>query len=60
MKSHGIENKNWNFIEAKDLKTLASRSNCILSTEKIERFSLPMPSVFDSINRDIKIFKNLV
>jgi len=60
MKSHGLENKNWNFIESKELKTLASRSNCVLSTEKIERYNLPMPDAIESINRDIKIFKNLV
>jgi dTDP-4-dehydrorhamnose reductase len=57
MKTHGIENKNWNFIDTNKLGTKANRSNCVLSTEKIEHYNLPLPNTLDSIERDIKIFK---
>lgn len=58
MKKNGIENKNWNFIDVKDLNTVANRSNCVLSTKKVEQFNLPFPNALESIERDIKIFKN--
>lgn len=57
MKKYNIENPNWNFIELKNLQTIANRSNCILDTKKIETFNLPMPNTLESIERDIRIFK---
>ena len=56
LKKNGIENKNWGFIQTKDLDTKANRSNCVLSTDKIERFNLPFPSAIQSIERDIAKF----
>ena len=60
MKKHGIENPKWNFIEVKDLNTVANRSNCVLSTDKLEQFNLSLPDTFSSIERDVKIFKGYV
>lgn len=57
LKANGIYNKNWNFIPVKDLKTKANRSNCVLSTEKINRYNLKLPNTLASIERDIKKFK---
>lgn len=60
MKKYGIENPNWKFIDVKDLNTVAKRSNCVLSTEKIESFNLPFPNSLESIERDIKVFRGYV
>jgi dTDP-4-dehydrorhamnose reductase len=60
LKNNGIENKNWNFIETSQLNTKAKRSNCVLSTKKIEKFNLSMPNSLESIERDVKIFKNFI
>lgn len=57
LKKNGLENKNWNFIETKNLNTKANRSNCVLSTEKIDRYNLPFPNSIESIERDIKKLK---
>ena len=56
LKKNGVENKNWDFIQTKDLDTKANRSNCVLSTDKIERFNLPFPNAMQSIERDIAKF----
>lgn len=60
LKSHGIENPKWNFIDVNQLDTVANRSNCVLSTSKIEKYNLPMPETIASLERDIKIFKNFI
>jgi len=60
MKKNGIENANWNFIETSKLNTKAKRSNCVLSTKKIEGINLPLPNSLESIERDVKIFKNFI
>jgi dTDP-4-dehydrorhamnose reductase len=57
MKKYGVENPNWNFIDVKDLNTVANRSNCILDTAKIQHYNLPLPNTLESIERDIKVFK---
>lgn len=57
MKKYGIENPNWKFIDVKDLNTLANRSNCVLSTEKLKKYNLLLPNTLESIERDIKIFR---
>jgi len=61
MKENGLNNPNWEFIETKDLNTVAKRSNCILSTDKIKVLGLELPDTISSIRRDIKILakKNL-
>lgn len=60
LKKNGIENKNWSFIETKDLNTKANRSNCVLSTEKIEKYNLPFPDAMQSIERDIVKLKGFL
>lgn len=60
LKKHDISNPDWNFIEVNQLDTVAKRSNCVLSTSKIESYNLPMPDTISSLERDIKIFKNFI
>lgn len=60
MKKYGIENPDWNFINLENLQTKANRSNCVLDTKKIETFNLPLPNTLESIERDIKIFKEFI
>lgn len=55
LKENGLENPNWKFIETKDLNTVAKRSNCVLSTDKIKQLGLELPETISSIQRDIKI-----
>lgn len=35
MKSYNIENKNWKFVDIKDINITAPRSNCVLSIDKL-------------------------
>jgi dTDP-4-dehydrorhamnose reductase len=60
MKSVGVVNPNWNFIPVDKLQTKAKRSNCVLSTKKIEKFHLEMPDTVKSLTRDINIFKQMI
>ena len=53
MRKQGINNPNWNFIDTANLKTQARRSNCVLSTDKIRAYNLQLPSVHESLERDI-------
>jgi 3,5-epimerase/4-reductase len=53
LEKHGLKNPNWKFIELKDLNTVANRSNCVLSTDKIAKLGLELPSTRDSLVRDI-------
>jgi dTDP-4-dehydrorhamnose reductase len=46
-------NKNWKFVEIKDLNLKANRSNCILSDEKITSMNLKLPNVIESLERCI-------
>jgi 3,5-epimerase/4-reductase len=55
LKENGLNNPNWNFIETKDLNTVAKRSNCVLGTDKIKNLGLELPNALDSIERDVKI-----
>lgn len=36
MKSYNIENKNWEFVDIKDINITAPRSNCVLSIDKLK------------------------
>ncbi len=53
LEKHRLKNPNWKFIELKDLNTVANRSNCVLSTDKIAKLGLELPSTRDSLVRDI-------
>lgn len=55
LKENGLQNHNWKFIETEDLDTVAKRSNCILSTNKIKTLGLELPDTISSIRRDIEI-----
>ena len=37
MKKHGLYNTNWEWVHFEELNTKANRSNCVLSTEKLEK-----------------------
>jgi dTDP-4-dehydrorhamnose reductase len=54
LKKYNNNNPNWSFIETKDLNTVAQRSNCVLSTNKIESLGLQLPNALESLERDIK------
>ena len=55
LKDNKIINPNWRFIELKDLNTKANRSNCVLSTSKIDNLGLQLPETRASLLRDISI-----
>lgn len=55
LKKNGLNNPEWHFIKTKDLNTVAKRSNCVLSTDKIKNLGLELPNALDSIERDVKI-----
>jgi dTDP-4-dehydrorhamnose reductase len=52
LEKHGLKNPNWKFIELKDLNTVANRSNCVLSTDKIAKLGLEHPLTRYSLVRD--------
>ena len=56
MKLFGLCNPNWNTISIDELhsKTLAHRSNCVLSDQKIESIKLKLPSTSSSLSRCLK------
>jgi len=58
MKKHGINNPNWKFVGT--VNTVAQRSNCILSTEKLKPLGLELPSVYESLERDISKFSTSI
>ena len=35
MKAYNLENKNWKFVDIKDINIIAPRSNCVLSIDKL-------------------------
>jgi dTDP-4-dehydrorhamnose reductase len=57
LKEEGLVNDNWKFVSVKDMNFRVERSNCILSTKKIEDIFLPMPDVNHSIIKCIKNYK---
>jgi dTDP-4-dehydrorhamnose reductase len=56
LRKYGINNKNWNFIKDYELNTIARRSNCVLSTKKIENYNLQLPNTLESLEKEIKKF----
>ncbi len=45
MNDLGLRNPNHKFIELSELNTRANRSNCVLSTKKIEDLDLALPDI---------------
>jgi hypothetical protein len=56
LKKYEINNPEWKFIDLKDLDTVAQRSNCILSTERLRQYNLELPPAVQSLERDIAVF----
>ena len=57
LKENGLENPNWNFVSIEDANFKVGRSNCCLSTEKIEQLGLGLPTVKESVEKAIKEYK---
>jgi 3,5-epimerase/4-reductase len=53
LKDHGLSNPDWRFISLSELNTKANRSNCVLSTDKIDALGLSLPDTKQSLIRDI-------
>jgi dTDP-4-dehydrorhamnose reductase len=53
LKEYEICNPNWKLVTIKDANFKVARSNCILSTEKLEYYGLELPSVKESLNKAI-------
>lgn len=51
MKKYNIVNPKWNFVE--NVSTVARRSNCVLSVDRIRSFGMELPPVYESLERDI-------
>jgi dTDP-4-dehydrorhamnose reductase len=56
LQKYGVNNSNWNFIKDYELNTLAKRSNCVLSTDKIKTYNLELPNTLESLEKEIKMF----
>ena len=50
---HNIHNPNWKFISIEDLKTVAKRSNCVLSTSKITSLGLHFTDLKQSLLQSV-------
>ena len=53
LKSVGLQNPNWIFVDEKDLDLKCKRSNCVLVTSKIKKLGLGLPYVRDSLKECI-------
>lgn len=56
-KKAGLENPEWNFIKLEDLDTLAKRSNCILSNEKVRSIGFDFHDTREAVYNSIVIMK---
>jgi dTDP-4-dehydrorhamnose reductase len=56
LKKYGITNHNWKFVTTEEASFRVERSNCILSTEKLEKLNLGLPSIKDSLESAIGKF----
>ena len=51
MKSYGFSNPNWKFVEYNQIPIVANRSNCVLSTKKIEECGLSMGDEYTAVKQ---------
>lgn len=58
LRERGLENENWHFIETQAANFRVARSNCILSTEKIQKLGLQLPDINESLDRAIEEYSN--
>lgn len=56
LRHYGIENPNWKFVTIKEAGFRVARSNCLLSTKKIEDLGIALPNVKESLNKSIYEF----
>ncbi len=55
MKEYGLENENWSWVDLKDLKLAAGRSNCILDTTKLkEEYGFTMLTETEALRKALK------
>jgi len=54
MKKYNINNVNWKFIDISNLNTVANRSNCVLSANKLKSLGLSLPDTLVSLENCIK------
>lgn len=59
LKKYSIKNLDWKFMTIDEVEFKVNRSNCVLDTSKIKKISLKLPSVVDSLERDIRIYSKL-
>jgi len=53
-KKYNKVNPNWNFVEMDDLNIVANRSNCILSTQKLQQHGLEFSDTFETVEKYIQ------
>jgi len=61
LKEYDLGNPNWRFIELEELlekHTTTGRSNCVLSSESIEKIGLPLPDTLKSLERCVRSIKD--
>ena len=54
IKKYNKVNPNWNFVEMDDLDIVANRSNCILSTQKLQQHGLEFSDTFETVEKYIQ------
>lgn len=59
MKENGLNNDKWNFVSTEGANFRVARSNCVLSTNKIESIGLGLPPVKESMKKAIQDLKKL-
>lgn len=57
LKENGLENPNWRMVSIPEANFKVGRSNCVLSTEQIEKMGLGLPSVKESVEKAVKEYK---
>jgi dTDP-4-dehydrorhamnose reductase len=58
LREKGLENERWHFIETQAANFRVARSNCVLSTEKIQKIGLQLPDINESLERAIQEYSN--
>ena len=61
LKEYDIENPKWNFIDLDELlekHTTTGRSNCVLSSESIEKMGFALPDTMKSLERCVRSIKD--
>lgn len=56
LKKYNLSNPNWKFVDMDTLNLKASRSNCILNTDKLKYLGLCLPDTHVSLERCIKSY----